>query len=309
MPTTTSSKDNYLTTSIVRLCIDGWVYCCDGQGSNFSDARTLLNKALSKSWPYSDRKVEFTVLPGGFIFSTFPDQLADSMESGWNSRTEDFQTLTKLGEECVHGVLTDDLIAGLSERTRHLTLGIDFNHMADVKTSNRAIKKSHVELVAVVKLTKRKAQVVAWTGKSYPTDAQEDSLVQVVDLDTHCVRIDGLRILVLGCHDLNMFSMRAWASQKEGSVRRQRCARMRRIAKKFDPTIVIHHPHQTDSSGIWQTAWSGVRKVLPSFKQGVSGIAYYPAYDYTAEREELPIVLKRTKFGTRIEDVVIEGFR
>lgn len=309
MPTVTSSKNDRLTTSIVRLCVDGWVYRNDGQENNFSNARTLLGRALRKSWPSGGRKVEFTVLPGGFIIDKFPAQLADSIESGWNSRAEGFETLTKLGEECIHRVLTDDVIAGLAGRTRFLTLGIDLRHMADAKTGKKAIKNISVELVAVIKVTKRKATIVAWTGKSYPTYGQQHSLVHVIDLDTHCIRVDGLRILVLGCHDLNMFSARAWANQKSGSMRRKRCARMRSIAKKFDPTIVIQHPHQTDSSRIWQTAWSGVKKVLPSVEQGLSGIVYLPAYGCTAEREELPVVLERTKFGPQIEDVVIKGFR
>ena len=180
--------------------------------------------------------------------------------------------------------------------------------MQDDKIGKRAIKRPHIELVAVIKLSKTRAKVIAWTGKSYPTGPQENSLVQVVDLRTHCVEVAGLRILVLGCHDLNVFNPRILANPQLGINRRHRFKKMCSVAKLFDPTIVIQHPHQTDSQRIWLSRWSGVKKTLPSVEQGLSGIAYCLRSGCQTTRRVLPDVLKGTKFGPHIEDVVIKGF-
>lgn len=300
-------KSSGQPASIVRLCIDGYPYADDLEPTNIDDARTLLAQSLRKPWPSANRKAEFTVLPGGFIVGSFPrDFLSDT---GWKSPVN-IEELTGIADRLIQRVLTHDLIAELAIRTKYVTMGVDLKRIGDQKTGNRTIKNKSIELVAVVKLTNRKARVVLWTGKSYPTSAQENSLVHVVDLDSHCFEANGLRTLVLGCHDLNMFSARAWANQRERSRRRLRCQAMRQTAKKFKPNIVIQHAHQTDTPNIWRTAWSGLKTVLPTVKQGLTSIAYYPAYHHgDVERKDLPTVLDHTKFGPSIEDVVIKGFR
>ena len=122
------------------------------------------------------------------------------------------------------------------------------------------------------------------------------------------MEIDGLRILVLGCHDLNMFNPRILANPRLGLHRRRRCKKMQSLARKFKPTIVISHPHQTDTLRIWLPGWCGVKKILPFIKQRLSGIAYYPPNWEPTTRQELPVVLRGTKFGPKIEDVVVKGF-
>ena len=298
------SASNRQTPHIVRICIDGWVYQCDNQPSNFSNAKTILRKALRETWPTVSHKTDITVLPGGFIFDEFPQALA-SLKSGWKSQAKDFEELTTYGEKCLRKVFVGSVLARLAERTKYLTVGVDLKNNQSDKTGPKTLKCPHFELVAVLKLMKSKATAIAWTGKSYPTGPQEKSLIQVVDLNTHCIEIGKARTLVLGCHDLNMFSPRVLANPRLSSFRRERCRKMRRIARKFDPTIVIQHPHQTDSSKIWRTAWSGVESALPSAPQRLSGIAYFPI----PGREKLPIVLDRTQFGPSIDDVVVEGFK
>ena len=51
-------------------------------------------------------------------------------------------------------------------------------------------------------------KVVRWTGKSYPVDSQQHTLVHVKDLCSHFLEIGSERLLVLGCHDLHLFSGR-----------------------------------------------------------------------------------------------------
>ena len=59
-----------------------------------------------------------------------------------------------------------------------------------------------------------------------------------------------------------MFSARSKENQKAGSERQRRSERMRSLARSFRPTIILHHPHSTDSPRIWSTAWSGARELL-----------------------------------------------
>ena len=149
------------------------------QPENLSNARTILNRAIRKPWSRSQAKVDITVLPGGFVFDELPKDA--SFESGWDSEPEDFQTLTEYGQQALDQVLTANIVAAMSKRTKYLTIGVDLRTRGDIKTNRRTIKNCHVELVAVVKLTSRKSSVVAWTGKSYPTGTQENSLIHVCE--------------------------------------------------------------------------------------------------------------------------------
>jgi hypothetical protein len=164
---------------------------------------------------------------------------------------------------------------------------------------------AHVELVAVFDVAKR--SLVRWTGKSYPTPNQERSLVQVVDLDSHLIEIAGERALVLGCHDLNMFNPRGHANQSPGGVRRTRCDQMKARIAPFRPTVVLQHPHSTDTPKIWRSAWLTLARELPSARVWASGIAYFNWND--RPRAELSRVLEQTKVsGGEVRDIVIDAW-
>lgn len=150
-------------------------------------------------------------------------------------------------------------------------------------------------------------EVLAWTGKSYPTDAVQARTLVHAPLESHLFRFDETPMLILGCHDLNMFSERAWANQLEGSVRRRRCDAMRRLARKFEPVTVLQHPHMTDSPMIWSTAWAGVRKFLTTAQTLASGIAYCGGDENGLPRASLEAVLKRTAWGAQVVDIVVGG--
>ena len=87
--------------------------------------------------------------------------------------------------------------------------------------------------------------------------------MQEVNLVSHLRRCGTERVLVLGCHDLNMFSGPAWAAMTPGSQRHVRSKEIRDLTSDFEPTMILHHPHSTDSPRIWSTAWSGARDFLP----------------------------------------------
>ncbi len=131
---------------------------------------------------------------------------------------------------------------------------------------------THAELVAV--LDTSSGEVVRWTGKSYPVDAQQHTLVQVTDLRSHLLEIDSERLLVLGCHDLQLFIDRGKRSLGDPTRREARRLRMRALATNFRPTMILHHPHSTYSPRIWASAWGATRSLFPSARVWASGVAF-----------------------------------
>jgi len=85
----------------------------------------------------------------------------------------------------------------------------------------------------------------------------------------------GERVLILGCHDLNMFSARAIANQRPDGARRQRCDLMAGLVRHFKPTVVLQHPHSTDTPNIWRMPWACLARDYPSVRCYASGIGYY----------------------------------
>jgi hypothetical protein len=174
-----------------------------------------------------------------------------------------------------------------SSRTRVLTIGVDLMSNAE-----------HVELVAVIDCGSR--EIVRWTGKSYPTGNQEALLVQVSDVSSHLLEIEDEKVLVLGCHDLNMFSARARANQSPHGVRRRRCDEMANATAHFKPTIVLQHPHSTDTPNIWRMPWACLAREYPSVRAYASGIGYF-RWNGTPRRP-----LGEVLAGTRSEDGVVD---
>jgi hypothetical protein len=195
-------------------------------------------------------------------------------------------------------VITEKVFRAATGKTDVLTIGIDLTaHNADERA----------ELVAVFDIAKQK--VAGWTGKSYPTSQEERVVVQVVDLDTHLMEIAGERVLVLGCHDLNMYGPRGYANQSADGVRRARCDEMRRKVTRFRPTVVLQHPHSTDTPKIWRVPWLKLAREVPSVRVWASGIAHYNQNDWNGPpRDKLDRVLEQTKSaGEQVRDIVIDA--
>lgn len=283
--------------TVVRIVVCGWTWE-DGQRNNIKNAAGFLLQAFrSNKWP--DEPATFTVTPGGFIRVPFPKI---GVCGGWGSEAN-FHRLCDAGRDAVKKCLTDKVMKKARQRTKFLTLGVDLND-----TGQKASDETHAEMVAVVNTANGK---IHWTGKSYPVTWQERKLVPA-PLDTHLWRGEGERVLVLGCHDLNLFSARSYASQHEGSNKRKVTDKVRQMVKQFDPTVVLHHPHTTYSPRIWQVAWSGVCKQLPTVKVGASGIAFCGKPEDPEKwncRQTIDKTLDQTKFGSGFDvvDVVVEG--
>ncbi|MBB1073535.1 hypothetical protein HUU62_03815 [Rhodoferax sp. 4810] len=213
---------------------------------------------------------------------------------GWNSNENDLETLKTHAQKALAKTLTEEVRKAAKGKIDVLTIGIDL--IANDESER------HAELVAVCELA---SGYVFWTGKSYPTGAQERHLIQVVDLKTHLLKIAGEQVFVLGCHDLNMFSPRGRANQKTKGRRWQRCEETITLAKQFQPTIVLQHPHSTDSPNIWRTAWAGLIQELPDVKAWASGIAYHHWDDQQEPRGSLDEVLIATQGGMQTVDFIV----
>lgn len=263
-----------LNTVIARVVVRGRPDGSQGAAEHF------LVTALRK-WP-ANAKTTFLMTPGGFVSGSFP--LSWSGKSSWDSP----QNIKPLINEATHvamGVFSPKVIDLAKGRVKVITLCVDL-HEPDTG--------EHAELIAVFDVDLGK--IVGWTGKSYPVPSQEKRLVQVSDLKSHVIEVAGERVLILGCHDLNMWNPRGWAAQSPGSNRRKRCMAMRRIAKKFNPTVVLQHPHDTDSPNIWSLGWGEIKRQFPNLKAWASGICYNNE-NGGKQRAPLKKVLARTQGG------------
>ena len=291
-----------LDVPVVRIIVDG----CPAPKSirtNVPQACGMLLRAFeSNRWP---GKAMFAVTPGGFLVSPFPSPWKGGC--GWASCADDFQALVKRSKKVVRDVLTPEVLSAARGRTQFLTLGVDLNDSSGKRKMDQTSRGPHAELVAIVDV--EKGTVVQWTGKSYPTSWQEGTLVQEVNLNSHLLDCGTERVLVLGCHDLNMFSPRARANMTSGTPRHTRSEAMTNLTRAFEPTIILHHPHSTDSPRIWATPWSGAREFLPDSDHRrhvwASGIGFYR--DGKAPRGTLHDVQRLTRCcEEHVKDVAVE---
>jgi len=271
---------------IARLVVRG-----EPTGTASAGERMLLD-ALAQIPIGANHK--FLLTPGGFLCGSFPSSWIG--KCGWESRPQDVKSLFVQAEEMVRKAVSKKVLVAAQRRVQAITIGIDFCAVA--------LSNTHAELVSVVDVAS--GQIVCSTGKSYPTSNQEHDLVHVVDLKSHLLEIHGSRVLVLGCHDLNMFSPRGRKNQNEGSVRRLRCDAMRKLARQFRPNIVLQHPHSTDSANIWAMPWSGLMEALPGVEAAASGIAFF-RWNTSECRGKFSDVCKRTQRGKGTYDVVLKA--
>lgn len=260
------------------------------RNSALGKSRTLLLEALRRLNRSETAGLKFLITPGGFVRHEFPSEWSEP--TGWNSRPADFAKLIAYAEPILGRVLTRQVCRAAAAKVDVVTLGVDLGEPPE----------PHAELVAVYDLRSGR---VHWTGKSYPTAAQEASLVRAPMLRQHLIRTNGERVLVLGCHDLNMFSGRSWSNQARGGARRRCCRTMRRLAKAFRPTVVLQHAHSTDSPNIWRTAWAGLRAELPTVVVWASGIDY--SRPHGRRRGSLPAVLAATAGAGHSIDIVVNA--
>ena len=274
-------NENPTKHKIARLIVTGKQY--DGNGNpNFSKLEKLIEKFLATE--YLKRTYEFILTPGGFLTFDFPESLQYDLDIAKAEK----QNVALFQEEANSVIVTffeslnPATFKKLKETADYFTIGIDGSNPTN----------QHIELVAIYNLNKEK--VISWTGKFYPTEGQKRNLIKINDLETHFVELDNQRVVILGCHDLNVFNPRGQATANPEGWKKQLADRFKTQCKKFKPEIILQHPHTTDTPNIWNLAWRAVEKELPYVKHFASGIKYYHR---NGVRGNIDKVLEKTKKG------------
>ena len=113
------------------------------------------------------------------------------------------------------------------------------------------------------------------------------------------MKLNNQNIVLLGCHDLNVFSLRGQAKANPNGWKRKTANKFKKLCKEFKPEIILQHPHTTDSPNIWNLAWRTVEKELPKVKHFASGIKYF---NWKGKpRGKIEKVLEKTKKGDVVD--------
>ncbi|GAB6283930.1 MAG: hypothetical protein STSR0009_01290 [Methanoregula sp.] len=255
---------------------------------NSNRAKSLLKK-VAKKWPQKKR-VDFLITPGAFVRFPWPDDFP-SLKDNLFPCLESVESLRHAAQKYCHALLDERMRIQLAEHADYLTIGVDSR---DTEKNNRY----EVEFVALVDL---KTNQYFWTGKSYPNTPQEHRLIRIADLSTHFVNLSMGKVMVLGCHDLKLFSNRGRTATRN-EWRKKTQWEIDRLLEREQPEIVLQHPHTTDRSGSWISEWNELVYRFPSVKHYISAGLYYHGEDPC--RSTLGDVLKNTKRGASIDFIV-----
>jgi len=210
-------------------------------------------KFLLKECANLKEKVTVIQTPGGTLRIIDVTEM-QQYSRGVQSTESDFRKASKFAEEAAFNYfLTPEVKKKLKKTCLFLTLGVD---LCDGRENG-----THAELVGVYDTQRQR--FIRWTGKSYPLAWQTQTLIYCQNLESHFLKLNGHSVLVLGCHDLNMFSPRVWANISRHSYKGKTIKRMLSLLKKYQPTVVLQHPHTTDSPRVWCLGWCGIRRLLP----------------------------------------------
>ena len=263
----------------------GRIVCAGRAPKTTEQARKVLLEGLFKL-PHE----RIIITPGGFSRLKLESSLP--FPRGWGTGWPAFRMLS----ERAIWFVRRNVFRGGEHLTAHKTVTV----CVDVYDPRGKV----AELVVV----RQDYGEVTWhvTGKSFPRTDEEKELY-LAPPHTHIVMVQGWKVLVLGCHDLNAWSRRSIANAKT----RARTDKRRELVNWVDtiqPSIVLHHPHATDSHKTWLPGWSGIKKSL-NIRHHASAIGYYNEYGRFVEgfREPLDKVLA-TYRSENVKDIVFTGF-
>lgn len=276
---------------IARVVVSGKQYKNDGEPI----LSALKNTIVSFIRDASSRKMkfEFVITPGGFLKFDWPAQFnnwIDNVEA--NGRLNISYGSAELEINKFFQALGRNNLEKIKRIADYFTIGID---------SKNPDNDQHIELIGVFSC--KSSRVIHWTGKFYPTEYQKSTLIKINDLSTHFTQLNNQKIVILGCHDLNVFSPRGQASANPYGWKRKMANRFKKLCREFKPDIILQHPHTTDTPGIWNPAWRNIEKILPYVKHYASGIKYYN--DAYRPRGPLNKVLAKTKKGDVIDFIYV----
>lgn len=261
------------------------------------ECKNLLEQ-LSKEWP-EDKKVKFLITPGGFIHFEWPASVSkDDIGDNKNPNKDAVDALVKEAKKCVDSILETDLREQLANFTDYITLGID-SFKEKKSEVDFDTKEPHVELVFLINL---KSNELHWTGKSHPVQSQRKGLVHIVDHGSHFVDIEGIgMVMILGCHDLNIFNKRS-RTPKDGPIVDFK-NKFIDLTNERKPVYVLHHPHTTIKARTWNSPWKKLKETNQAMQYAGAGI-YYKRNE---ARDALDKVLMKTKCGNSIDFLYVKS--
>jgi hypothetical protein len=236
--------------------------------------------------------VRFLQGPGGLISFPWPNNF--HVSDVWNPTHSELQILTDAGKDSFDQfkkAISKDKLRSWAD---FISIGVDGSSSATGQ---------HIEFVFIYDTAADSVQI---TGKSYPTCQQERKLVRQPDLCSHILLLGLDSVLVLVCHDLNIFSNRAHLNSSAGSRRHALLEDARTLFSSHVPafTVVLHHPHTCDTPKTWSIAWSGVFKSLPAVRLA-SGAGNWWNNDHL-QRVSISSCLDATAQGL-VSTVIISG--
>jgi hypothetical protein len=259
---------------------------------NITKAKALIEDVI-RQWPNQDR-VAFFITPGGFLKFPWPDDFP-APKNNLDPPEETLNLLRDAARKYCDQFLDEELRADFARHIDYLTIGID---SSDEKKKNGY----QVEFVATVDL---KTNQYYWTGKSYPDVPQQHRLIRVSDLSSHFILIHIGKVMVLGCHDLKMFSNRgrkAASRAKKQTWRKSVHQEIDQLVKREKPMIIVQHPHTTDRYGSWYAEWNELASHCPLEVRYISAGLYY---NYGKKcRSSLADVRKYTRRGSSIDFIL-----
>lgn len=276
--------------SLARIVIAGeWT-------GDVNITKQLLQEVCDK-WP-KGKKVDCLITCGAFLNFDWPQSLTDVGDNKYPNETALNLLISEAKRQC-DLLIDEELRKSLLACTEYITIGID-SYKDKISLSNVSIRQLHVELVALLDLRSKRYFV---TGKSYPTTGQENGLVRFQDLSTHFLELPFGKVMILGCHDLNLLIDRG-KKTKRMTWRKSLKRGFQELAKEEKPNYILQHPHTTDSTQIWSAAWGAGGKLLPTVEKYVSAGRYYNPENPGYERSKLNDVLGKTKLGETIDFII-----
>jgi hypothetical protein len=252
-------------------------------GNNYNSSRNAAKSALELA-AKADITADYLTTPGGFIVNKWPGGL-DDKESLENNP----KPLIRAAKKEITKILTSNLADKLAQKFKYITIGIDSK-----KNPEDAVSDLHVELVFVYDLKNKK--IIGITGKSYPVIFQEKTLVKIKDLNSHFMKIGSEKVLILGCHDLNIFSPRGDKTAK-GWRKKIKKEFLYKVSR-FKPVFVIQHPHTTGNAHIWGHSWKNLTKKVESIQE------YSSSFNFDGKQRDYERTLEKTAKGS---NYVIKG--
>lgn len=273
---------------IARLIVTGKDYDEYGNPNN-NRLNTLIEKFISKY--NGNQQFEYIVTPGGFLTFKFPQNIRHGISIPYAEK----HLIISLQQEAERTIksffkgLSTDIYIKLKEIADYFTIGID---------GKNPMNKQHIELVAVYDL--KKEEVIRWTGKFYPVETQKDDLIKINDLSTHFIKLNNQNVVILGCHDLNVYNPRGQKAAREDGWRKIKADKFKKLCKEFNPDIILQHPHKTFSPKNWSLAWGKIKEELPNVLHFASGINYQKNKE-TDTLRPITKVLEQTQKGDVVD--------